>query len=133
MEQMTHDPQLLKGVLGMLVLQVLSDEETYGYELVSRLTSRGLAGISTGSVYPVLNRLEREGLLGSRLVASKAGPARKYYGVTSQGTNALADAIGGWEDLAAAVRSVLGTGPVRITASADNGAVAATTAKGKTS
>lgn len=111
MDGASHDPQLLKGVLRMLVLQVLLDEETYGYELVTRLTSRGLAGISTGTVYPVLNRLERDGLLESRLVASSAGPARKYYSVTAAGEEALVDAIAGWEDLAAAVRSVLGTSP----------------------
>ncbi len=133
MDNATHDPQLLKGVLGMLVLQVLCDEETYGYELVTRLTSRGLSGISTGTVYPVLNRLEREGLLASRLMASTAGPARKYYCVTPQGVNALVDAIGGWEDLAAAVRSVLGSGRRPITASAGSDSVDATTAKGKTS
>lgn len=109
MEETIRDPQLLKGVLGMLVLRVLSDEETYGYELVSRLTSRGLAGISTGTVYPVLNRLEREGLLGSRLVASTAGPARKYYGLTASGRAALTEAIRGWDDLASAVASVLGS------------------------
>lgn len=108
MEETTRDPQLLKGVLRMLVLRVLSDEETYGYELVSRLTSRGMAGISTGTVYPVLNRLEREKLLDSRLVASTSGPARKYYSVTALGEEALAEAIRGWEDLAVAVRSVLG-------------------------
>ena len=95
----------------MLVLQVLSDEETYGYELVTRLTSRGLVDISTGTVYPVLNRLEREGLLDSRLVASTAGPARKYYGVTASGSAALVDAISGWQDLAAAVHSILGSSP----------------------
>lgn len=68
-----------------------------------------MAGISTGTVYPVLNRLERDGLLDSRLVASTSGPARKYYGVTPPGEEALADAISGWENLAAAVRSVLGS------------------------
>ncbi len=108
---MSHDPQLLKGVLRMLVLHVLLDEETYGYELVTRLTERGLAGISTGTVYPVLNRLEKEGLLGSRLVASSAGPARKYYGITDKGIAALRDAIDGWQNLVAAVDAVLGSGP----------------------
>ncbi|MEO7129971.1 MAG: helix-turn-helix transcriptional regulator [Dermatophilaceae bacterium] len=111
MDETARDPQLLKGVLRMLVLRVLSDEETYGYELVTRLTSRGLAGISTGTAYPVLNRLEREGLLSSRLVASSAGPARKYYSITTPGRGALAEAISNWEDLAAAVRSVLGPEP----------------------
>lgn len=126
----THDPQLLKGVLGMLVLQVLSDEETYGYELVSRLHERGLSGISTGTVYPVLNRLEREGLLCSRLVASTSGPARKYYGVTDQGRAALSDAIGSWHDLATAVGSVLGPGDPSTKETAGNVA-ASSTAKGK--
>ncbi|RMB61187.1 PadR family transcriptional regulator [Tessaracoccus antarcticus] len=129
MQETIRDPQLLKGVLRMLVLKVLSDEETYGYELVTRLTRRGLAGISTGTVYPVLNRLEREGLLGSRLVASTAGPARKYYGVTASGGAALAEAISGWDDLAAAVSSVLGSSP-------PSGALepsAHSTTKGKTS
>ncbi|MEO7586698.1 MAG: PadR family transcriptional regulator [Arachnia sp.] len=111
MDDITRDPQLLKGVLRMLVLRVLSDEETYGYELVSRLTIRGMAGISTGTVYPVLNRLERDGLLDSRLVASTAGPARKYYSVTPLGEKALAEAIRAWSDLALAVAAVLGPHP----------------------
>ena len=111
MDDITRDPQLLKGVLRMLVLRVLSDEETYGYELVTRLTSRGMAGISTGTVYPVLNRLERDGLLDSRLVASTAGPARKYYSVTRLGEAALAEAIRAWSDLALAVAAVLGSHP----------------------
>ena len=45
-----------------------------------------------------------------------SGPARKYYCVTPQGTNALVDAIGGWEDLASAIRSVLGSGRTPTTA-----------------
>ncbi len=132
MEETSHDPQLLKGVLRMLVLQVLSDEETYGYELVTRLTDRGLAGISTGTVYPVLNRLEKEGLLGSRLVASSAGPARKYYGITDQGAAALGEAISGWHGLVTAVHAVLGSSPHHaMTGAGDPPAVSATTTKGK--
>ncbi|MDO5737277.1 MAG: PadR family transcriptional regulator [Propionibacteriaceae bacterium] len=134
MEENSHDPQLLKGVLRMLVLQVLRDEETYGYELVTRLTDRGLAGISTGTVYPVLNRLEKEGLLGSRLVASTAGPARKYYGVTDKGKGALSDAISGWEHLASAVGAVLGSaGTHAPTDAGTSPAASATTTKGKIS
>ena len=119
----------------MLVLRVLSDEETYGYELVSRLTSRGMPGISTGTVYPVLNRLEREKLLGSRLVASSSGPARKYYSVTAAGQVALAQAISGWEDLATAVRSVLAppTGRVPERRESTPGHPSPTTSKGKIS
>jgi PadR family transcriptional regulator PadR len=104
---MSRDPQLLKGVLPMLVLALLTEVESYGYELVSRLRADGLADITTGTVYPVLNRLEREGLVASRLVASANGPARKYYLPTPDGAAALADASSGWNDLAAITRTVL--------------------------
>lgn len=102
-----RDPQLLKGVLPMLVLALLETGESYGYELVGRLDAAGLAGISTGTVYPVLARLERDGLITSRLVASPSGPARKYYLPTPTGHRALADAGREWADLVAVVHRVL--------------------------
>lgn len=103
----TRDPQLLKGVLPMLVLLLLTERESYGYELVTRLQADGLADIATGTVYPVLTRLEREGLVSSHLVASSSGPARKYYRPTSAGAAQLADAVRGWSHLTATVRAVL--------------------------
>lgn len=73
MADVERDPQLLKGVLPILVLTLLTDAESYGYELVTRLRDAGLGGISPGTVYPVLGRLEREGLLASRLQPSPQG------------------------------------------------------------
>lgn len=73
----------------MLVLRLLSQASSYGYELVTRLQDQGLANISTGTVYPVLTRLERDGLLSSELVPSNAGPARKYYQPTPAGLAAM--------------------------------------------
>src|SRR2546430_14752521 len=75
----THDPQLLKGVLSPLLLWLLAERESYGYELVQRLRAAGLSGISEGTVYPALSRLEREGRITSRLGASRSGPARQYH------------------------------------------------------
>ncbi|WP_225753029.1 PadR family transcriptional regulator [Actinotalea sp. Marseille-Q4924] len=98
-----HDPQLLKGVLPMLVLRLLVEAESYGYELVTRLRAAGLEQITTGTVYPVLGRLERDGLLASRLVASPSGPARKYYRPTDDGAAHLAGAEAAWAALAAVV------------------------------
>jgi PadR family transcriptional regulator PadR len=106
-EVVERDPQLLKGVLPMLVLTLLDREESYGYELVTRLQTAGLHGIATGTVYPVLTRLEREGRLTSRLVASAAGPARKYYRPTPAGLALLADARRAWADLADVVSHLL--------------------------
>ena len=98
-----RDPQLLKGLLPMLVLALLAEEESYGYELVTRLQSSGLPDVATGTVYPVLTRLEREGRLRSRLVASDAGPARKYYRPTPDGERLMAECRQAWDALAAVV------------------------------
>lgn len=102
-EAVTRDPQLLKGVLPMLVLTLLAEQESYGYELVGRLQDSGLLGIATGTVYPVLTRLEREGRLASRLVASDAGPARKYYRPTAAGLRHRDESRAAWDSLAAVV------------------------------
>ncbi len=58
---MPHDPQLLKGVLSALLLRLLADRESYGYELVGRVRELGLDGLAEGTIYPALARLEREG------------------------------------------------------------------------
>lgn len=106
----TRDPQLLKGVLPLLVLALLQERESYGYELVTRLQAAGLDDISTGTVYPVLTRLERDGHISSRLVASPHGPARKYYLPTLDGEAHLAVAVEGWRGLTRTVEAVIGRG-----------------------
>ncbi len=100
---MTHDSQLLKGVLSPLLLRLLADQESYGYQVVKRLRDLGLATITEGSVYPALTRLEREGRVSARLIASPSGPARKYYRPTEAGYLALTEATDRWLALAAVV------------------------------
>ena len=102
-----HDSQLLKGVLSLLLLHLLSERESYGYELVQRLHEVGLTGVLEGTVYPALARLEREGRVRTRLVASNAGPARKYYRPTVAGRDALAAGTADWMSLAAVVGAQL--------------------------
>ena len=68
-----HDPQLLKGILSLLLLQLLAEQESYGYEVVQRLHATGLVDVAEGTVYPALSRLERERRLSARLVASQCG------------------------------------------------------------
>jgi PadR family transcriptional regulator, regulatory protein PadR len=102
-----HDPQLLKGVLSLLLLCLLAERESYGYELVQRLHGLGLTGIADGTVYPALSRLEREGRVSTRLVSSHSGPARKYYRPTPEGYAALAEGTAGWLALTEVVTPVL--------------------------
>lgn len=102
-----HDPQLLKGVLSLLLLQLLAEQESYGYEVVQRLHMVGLVDVLEGSVYPALARLEREGRVSARLVASSSGPARKYYRPTPAGYQSLADGRVDWSAFVDVVGDVL--------------------------
>ncbi len=102
-----HDPQMLKGVLPLLLLRLVDEREDYGYSVVLRLQERGLGELNEGTVYPALSRLEARGLLSSRLVPSSSGPARKYYGITPAGAEELTRGTAAWEFLAATVHAVL--------------------------
>lgn len=102
-----HDPQLLKGVLGLLLLRLLDEQEDYGYALVVRLRDHGFDDVAEGSVYPALTRMERHGLLTARLVPSTSGPARKYYRVTDAGAAELGRAANAWSDLVDTVAKAL--------------------------
>jgi len=102
-----HDPQLLKGVLSLLLLWLLAEQESYGYELAQRLRGLGLSSITDGTVYPALSRLEREGRVTTRLVGSRSGPARKYYRPTASGYAALASGATSWNALAEVVTPLL--------------------------
>jgi PadR family transcriptional regulator PadR len=103
----SHDPQMLKGVLPLLLLRLVADAEDYGYSVVLRLQAVGLAELTEGTVYPALTRLEARGLLASRLVPSSAGPARKYYAITPTGSDELARGTAAWESLAGTVHAAL--------------------------
>ncbi|MET4001674.1 MULTISPECIES: PadR family transcriptional regulator [Arthrobacter] len=94
-----HDPQLLRGVLPMLILSLLHQQESYGYDLVERLRAVGLSGLATGAVYPVLSRFERDGWLSSYLQPSTSGPARKYYALTNSGEQARMGAVRKWREI----------------------------------
>jgi len=102
-----HDPQMLKGVLALLLLHLVAEQEDYGYAVVVRLHDQGLVDLTEGSVYPALTRLESGGLLSSRLVRSSSGPARKYYGITPTGRLELVRGLTAWGSLVDTVDRVL--------------------------
>lgn len=103
---MPHDAQMLKGVLSLLLLSLLSEDESYGYGIVTRLKAAGFEDLAEGTVYPALTRLEAAGLLASRLQRSDSGPARKYYRTTDVGRAELATRAMSWHALVAAVDTV---------------------------
>jgi PadR family transcriptional regulator PadR len=103
----SHDPQLLKGVLSLLLLALLAERESYGYELVQRVRRAGLPTLTEGTVYPALARMERERWIVARLVPSRSGPARKYYRPTADGYAALRGGATSWRSLTSTVSPIL--------------------------
>jgi PadR family transcriptional regulator, regulatory protein PadR len=81
--------QVRKGVLELCILNALSGEERYGYDLVKTLVEIPGLGVTEGTIYPLLSRLRVAGLITSRLEESSAGPARKYYSLTKEGRKTM--------------------------------------------
>jgi PadR family transcriptional regulator PadR len=100
--------QLFRGVLEMCLLAVLNDEPYYAYGLSLKLARHGLVGVSEGTIYPLLGRLERLGWVSGALISGGGGPPRKYYSVTKPGQDRLATWIQEWGSLSAAVLSCTG-------------------------
>ena len=77
--------QLRKGILELAIMGVLYDDRHYGYSLVRVLSEAGSISLKEGTVYPILGRLDRDGLVRSEWVESAQGPPRKYYAITAAG------------------------------------------------
>ncbi len=106
---MLHD-QLASGVIDFLILRVLHDGESYGYEITLELGDHGLKDVREATVYTGLKRLERIGCLASRRALADNGRQRRYYAITRKGETTLDAGIEEWHHLSAVVESVLGAG-----------------------
>jgi PadR family transcriptional regulator len=104
----SRQTQFLRGVLDLCLLAVIEEGPAYGYEMTKRLRARGLSIVGEGSIYPLLGRLEREGLVETYRAASNGGPPRKYYRASPDGRNALAAGVSEWRAARDAVDGVLG-------------------------
>lgn len=92
---------LVAASLKPLMLSVLSHGEAYGYEIIAHIEhlSGGKLSWTAGTLYPVLHRLESEGLVESFWRPSESGPRRKYYRLTRKGEQALASEKDQWMDV----------------------------------
>lgn len=103
------DSRLLWGTVEMLILEIVSDAPTYGYEISQMVAGRsnGYFELKEGSLYPALHRLERQKLLAS-FWEEADGRRRKYYRLTPAGRKALAARKQEWRAFARGVGGVLG-------------------------
>jgi PadR family transcriptional regulator PadR len=99
--------QLLKGVLEGCVLLIVLENEVYGYEMVQMLKEYGFKEIVAGTVYPLLQKLEKQGYLSSKIKSSPEGPDRKYYYITSEGRVHCQEFIQQWQNLVSNVNNLI--------------------------
>ena len=100
------DIQLKKGALELCVLALLSQHDSYAYEIASRLAEA--IGMGEGTIYPLMRRLQNDGLVDTYLVESPAGPPRKYYRLTAAGSASFASQKVAWTSFSQAMQNILG-------------------------
>jgi PadR family transcriptional regulator PadR len=91
--------QMRKGLLELCVLATLKGRRLYGYDIVKRLSGIDALVMGEGTVYPILSRFKKEGLVETTLVESPEGPARKYYQLTPRGRLLLAKMLAAWAEV----------------------------------
>ncbi len=101
----TIDTQLKKGVLGLCVLALLARQDSYAYEIASRLSDA--IGMGEGTIYPLMRRMQTDGQVETYLVESSSGPSRKYYRLTPKGRETLEGQTNEWRAFTRAVESLI--------------------------
>ena len=101
----------LRGSLDLLVLKTLSLEPMHGWGISQRVQqiSDGVLELNQGSLYPALQRLEKDGLITSEWGTTDNNRRARYYRITASGRKALGDELDSWRRFAAGLEAVLRT------------------------
>lgn len=98
--------QVKKGTLTFIVLNVLRNNEFYGYEFIEEVKKLTKIEIAEGTFYPLMNRLKKEDLVTSKWVEQESGIPRKYFSLTETGRDTLEKMQNYWEDLASSIKKI---------------------------
>ena len=99
--------QMRRGTLEYCVLAVLRKGERYAFDLVKTLAEVDGMVTSEGTLYPLLTRLRKDGLVSSAWRESSKGPPRRYYQITAKGTRALDDFTQEWRRFRTSVDNLI--------------------------
>lgn len=91
----------------MCLLALLAEQPGHAYDLTKRLAAQGVNDVSYGTLYPLVTRLRRQGLLDVQTEPSSTGPPRKVFTPSSAGRRALSDWAAQWWSTTAAVTALL--------------------------
>jgi PadR family transcriptional regulator PadR len=107
---MKFESQLLKGIAPVVVLEILSRGQMYGYELSRSIEQRSgdILTLGKGTLYPLLYNLEAKRLVKGRWEEAESGRKRRYYSITSKGKGQLAKQKAQLRELTAGLNLVFG-------------------------
>ena len=97
--------QMRKGILEFCILEIISRGEVYASDMLDELTAAKMIVVE-GTLYPLLTRLKNAGLLDYSWVESSAGPPRKYYKLTTTGTEFLVQLRQTWTEVVASIEHI---------------------------
>ena len=99
--------QMRKGILEYCILSILAKEDSYAPRIIAELKAAEMIVVE-GTLYPILTRQKNQGLLTYRWEESPQGPPRKYYSLTPEGREALAQLDSSWDALVAQIENIRG-------------------------
>ncbi|WP_395375971.1 PadR family transcriptional regulator [Marinicella sp. W31] len=105
MEAKNTISQMRRGILEFCILCILEEQEVYTSELIARLKQANLI-VTDGTLYPLLNRLQKSHLLQYRWEESESGPPRKYYSLTEAGQRVSEALSKAWGDITESVEII---------------------------
>ena len=94
-----------KGLLEFLVLKIISADKVYAADILSQLSETEFS-TQEGTLYPLLSKLRREGLVDYEWKESEAGPPRKYYELTAKGREQLRETLDYWQKISTTVKNL---------------------------
>lgn len=106
---MKINKELIKGTTVIMILSQLEQKPMYGYEMLQEIEkeSGGLFAFKEGTLYPILHSLEAEGIVISYWVGEEGSRRRKYYRITEEGRNQVANKRAEWVSFSSAVNKVI--------------------------
>ncbi len=98
--------QMRKGILEFCILHIISRGEVYASDMLEELTSAKIMVVE-GTLYPLLTRLRKAGLVEYKWVESNSGPPRKYYTITPKGQDFLNQLVNTWQELVGSTTQII--------------------------
>ena len=98
--------QMRKGILEFCIMHIIARGEVYASDMLEELTSAKIMVVE-GTLYPLLTRLRKAGLVDYKWVESKSGPPRKYYTLTDEGANFLSGLDQTWNELVGSTKKII--------------------------